>query len=198
MLELFDRLAPGSKGQLIRLAKSFGSQKLAKNAEKIAATLLEIAGDENEQEETRIDAAAQLIGLMSEDDSAAADLLQAITPRTAQTTAVGMIDALRDSRAENVGDVLLTEMDRFTPTTRAAGLRVMLARPETTKTLLRALDEKRVAREELTLDQQQALLASQRRNSRSRDKGALRIWWAAQSRSRQSPHLAEACDAANG
>ncbi len=55
--------------------------------------------------------------------------------------------------------MLLTEMDRFTPATRAAGLRVMLARPETTKTLLTALDEKRVAREELTLDQQQALLA---------------------------------------
>ncbi len=46
LLELFDRLAPGSKGQLIRLAKSFGSKKLAKNAEKIAATLLEIAGDD--------------------------------------------------------------------------------------------------------------------------------------------------------
>ncbi len=97
----------GSKGQLIRLAKSWGSKKLAKNAEKIAATLLDIAGDDDQQENLRIDAAEQLIGLMSEDADTATELLETITPRTAQTTAVGIINSLQDSRAENVGDVLL-------------------------------------------------------------------------------------------
>ena len=88
---------------------------------------------------------------MSEDANIASELIRTITPRTPQTTAVGIINALRDSRAQNVGNVLLEQMDRFTPATRAAGLRVMLARPETTETLLTAVADNRVAREAMML-----------------------------------------------
>ena len=159
LVELFAKLPAGAKGQLIRLAQAWGSQTLAKNADKIAAALLEIAADEKTTAETRIDSAKQLVTLMSTQRQTAADLLDAITPRTPQSAAIGMIDALRESRASGVGEVILNSMQQMTPAARSQAILVMLSRPETTNSLLKALEGRQLAREDLSLDQQQSLLA---------------------------------------
>jgi hypothetical protein len=158
LVELLEELPASSKGQLIRLAKIWGSKKLAANADMIAAALLKIARDETLADKDRVNAADELIGLMNEDTAMAAELLKSITPRTPQATAIGMIDALKSSRAEGVGQVLLESMSRLTPATRSAAIRVLLARPETTRVLLSAIESNQIAREDLALDQQQALV----------------------------------------
>ena len=117
LVELFDALPAGSKGQLIRLAQIWGSEKLAKNAGRIAASLLEIAGNEKTAAPARIDAAQQLITLMSNDLPSATKLLASISPQTPKTAALGMINAVRGSRAPGVGEVILKSMGR-TPASR--------------------------------------------------------------------------------
>ena len=159
LVDLFSKLPPGAKGQLIRLAQAWGSQTLAKNADKIAASLLKIAADEQAKSETRIESAKQLITLMSNQQQTASDLLDAITPRTPQSTAIGMIDALRESRSPGVGGVILKSMQGMTPAARSHAILVMLSRPDTTNSLLKALQSRQLSREDLSLEQQQSLLA---------------------------------------
>ena len=158
LVELFDGLPAGSKGQLIRLAQIWGSAKLAKNADKIAASLLKIVSNEETAPLARIEASKQLITLMPTRRQTAADLLAAVTPRTPQSTALGMIDAVRGSRAPGVGNVILDAMKQMTPASRAQAILVLLSRPETTNDLLKALQERKLSRDDLSLSQQQGLL----------------------------------------
>lgn len=159
ILALFDVLSPGAKGQLIRLAQAWGSQKLTNNAKMIATSLLQIAADEEAAGNDRVQAASQLIGLMDRELDIANDLLAAISPRMPQSTSLGFLDALQGSRAPGIGVALLQAMPRFTPTVQQKTLRVMLARPETTRDLLAAMTARKVMPQDLALDQQQALLA---------------------------------------
>lgn len=159
LVKLFDVLPAGSKGQLIRLAQTWGSEKLAKNADKIAASLLQIAGNEKTPPVARVEASQQLITLMSSRRQIAADLLASITPRTPQSAALGIIDAVRGSRAPGVGNVILDSMKQMTPASRAQAILVLLSRPETTTSLLKAVETRDLSREDLSLSQQQGLLA---------------------------------------
>ncbi|MGI9474301.1 MAG: c-type cytochrome, partial [Rubripirellula sp.] len=158
LVTLLSALPAASKGRLIRLGQTWGSQNLAKNAGVIAASLMETASSDEHDPMLRIDAAKQLITLMSEDAEVAADLLDAITPRTPQSAAIGMIAALQASRAPGVGKTILNAMDAMTPAGRVESIRVLLSRPDTTVDLLDAVRTGQLAREDLTLQQQQSLL----------------------------------------
>ncbi len=173
LVTLFERIAPSAKGQLIGLASMWGSQTLAKNADMIAKSLLKLAGNEDSSGEERITAASELIGLMIEDGDTAAELLETITPRTPQSTAIGMIESLQRSRAEDLGEVILESMDALTPAARAAAIRVMLSRGETTTALLEALASQQLSRDDLALDQQQALVNHPNANIRNQAKKVL-------------------------
>ena len=159
LVELFDGLPAGSKGQLIRLAQIWGSEKLAKNADRIAASLLKIAGDEKTAPQARIEASQQLITLMSNRRETVANLLDSISPRTPQSVALGIVDAVRGSRASGVGNVVLEAMNQMTPGARDQAILVLLSRPDTTTSLLKAVETRDLSREDLSLSQQQGLLS---------------------------------------
>ena len=170
LLGVFETLDAGGKGQLIRLAAAFGSAKLAENAKMISASLMKIASDEEMEGQARVDAATELIGLMSVDGAVVDKLLGSISGRTDQNTAVGLVTALQQSRATSVGVSIIDSVPRMTPVTRKAAIRVMLARPESTQALLVALDDGDLDRTDLALDQQQALLAHPRKEIREQAK----------------------------
>lgn len=159
LVGLLDQLPEGSKGQLIRLGQTWGSESLAKNADKIAKSLLAIASNEDQPPKLRIETAKQLVTLMSQDNEIAGELLDAISPRTPQAAATGMISALQESRAPGVGKTILNAMKAMTPAGRTEAIRVLLSRPETTTDLLAAIREGSLAREDLSLQQQQTLLS---------------------------------------
>lgn len=163
LLAVFEKLDAGGKGQLIRLAAALGSKKLAENAKMIAESLLKIASDEEAEGQSRVDAATELIGLMVDDGDVVDEILESITGRTDQKTAVGLIMALQRSRAASVGESIVEFVPVMTPTTRSAAIRVMLSRPESTQSLLVALADGDLDRTDLALDQQQALLAHPRK-----------------------------------
>jgi len=131
---------------------------------------LKIASNEEAEGQSRVDAATELIGLMSEDGDVVNELLESITGRTDQKTAVGLVMAIQRSRANSVGQSLVEFVPMMTPTTRSTAIRVMLARPESTEALLSALADGELDRTDLALDQQQALLAHPRKEIRDQAK----------------------------
>jgi putative heme-binding domain-containing protein len=135
--------------------------------------LLTITADEEAESAQRINAAVELIGLMPEDAGAATSLLGSITPRTPASTSVGIIDALRSSRADGLSDLMLKAIDQFTPATRSALLDVMLARSDTTLELLTAIENGNLTQDDLSLGQQQALIRHPQIKVRSRGKDVL-------------------------
>src|SRR5207244_689950 len=69
----------------------------------------------------------------------------------------GVLGALQLSEAPDAGKLILERLPGFAPSARAAGLRVLLSRPEWTRALLTAAREGQVHLAELALDQKQAL-----------------------------------------
>lgn len=157
MATLITRLDAGAKGQLIRLATAWGSKGFEKYAAEITASLLKTAGDEEAPENQRISAAQQLIGFAQSSDDVAVKLLKLVTPQTPPTVATGLIEALGGSDAPALGSALIANLPTMTPAAKAAAIRVLLGRPQTTEVLLAAIADRKLDFGELTLEQRQSL-----------------------------------------
>ncbi len=166
MAELLTRLPGVSRGPLVRLARRWGSEELAKQADAIADSLLATVRDDEAAEEARVEAAEQLLELVGDAIAPVDALLEAITPQMSPGVASGVVEAVRRSRAEGVGERVIAKFGALTPAVRPAAIRVLASRPETTRTLLDAIASGEIPRDELTLDQQQALLAHPNREIR--------------------------------
>ncbi len=152
-------LTPAGKGQLLRLAAAWGAQGLTKYAAEAAQGLLGVIGDDKQSDAAQSAAARQYVEFQSGDVKAAQQLLDLVTPRASPALAAGLIDALGASSAPAVGPALVQRLGGLPPSARAAALRVLLGRPDLTRTLLDALDKGDVQLGELTLDQKEALTA---------------------------------------
>ncbi len=86
-------------------------------------------------------------------------LLDRITPQTEPTLATGIVRAIGASESPSAGQELVASFANLTPQTRIAGVAVLLSRPESTQSLLQAIDSGEVLLSELSLDQKQALMA---------------------------------------
>jgi uncharacterized protein len=159
MEKLLPKLSAGGQGQLLRLAGRWGIKGFEQHTEQITKKLLGTIQSDTESDDARIAAARQLVEFHTGDVKVIAQVLDAITPRTAPGLAAGMIDAMGASASPEIGKALVKRLDTLTPAARTAALRVMLGRPDSTRLLLDALDAGRVQLAELTLDQKQALAA---------------------------------------
>jgi hypothetical protein len=157
LVALLEAVPAGSKGQLIRLASLWGSKELEKHAGEIGAALLASASDADASIRERIAAAQQLVGFQPADGEVVTKVLGLVTAQAAPELAEGLIAALSQSTAENVGPELIARVPSLTPAARDAAYRALLARPETTVALLDAVEAGRASLADLTLDQKQAL-----------------------------------------
>jgi putative heme-binding domain-containing protein len=151
------RLAPERRGALVRLAAAWGSKKFEKYAAEAARTLLARVGDESLKTDDRVTAARELVGQGGADGENVKTLLEAVTPSAPPELAAGLLDALRSSESPEVGRLVLERLPGLTPASRAAGISVILSRPEWTRALLDSADKGRFSLGELSLDQKQAL-----------------------------------------
>src|SRR6202035_4549538 len=106
----------------------------------------------------RIAAARQYLEIGMADAKAIDEVLDLISPRSSPAFATGLIDALGASPAPAVGLALMKQFGRLPPSARSAALRALLMRPDSTRTLLDALDNGEVHPGDLTLDQKESLL----------------------------------------
>jgi putative membrane-bound dehydrogenase-like protein len=159
MADLFNHASPSAKGQIVRLATTWGSKAFEKQAVEISKSLLATIEDEKQSESARIAAAKQLIEFRANDAEAVTKVLEILSPRTSPSLATGLLDALAASQAANVGPAVVEKMEGWAPTTRTAALRLLLSRPESIRALLDAIEKGQVQFGELALEQKQALAA---------------------------------------
>jgi len=154
---LLERLPSSGRGQLIRLVSTWGSTSFDKYITEITATLEKTALDAKAKDEERIVAARQFIEFRVADAKAAELIVDAITLRVSPTLANGLIDAAAISVSPELGSILAKRYLDWSPALRAAALRVLLAKPDTTRSLLQAIEAGMISIDDLVLDQKQAL-----------------------------------------
>ncbi|MDX1944603.1 MAG: ThuA domain-containing protein [Pirellulaceae bacterium] len=154
--ELFAKLPPTAKSQLVSLALRWGSQELGKRVAEISAGFMADAQKEELDDTARLTAANQYVDLLKA-DPAAGKLLDLITPRTSPELARGLVEALGRSESEEIGQALAARLGKLTPAVRIAALRVLLSRGDWTAALLDAIQSQSVPLADLSLDQKQAL-----------------------------------------
>jgi putative membrane-bound dehydrogenase-like protein len=173
MARLLARLSPGGKGSLIKLATAWGSKGFDKFAAETTASLLAVVADGKASDTARADAAHQLAEFRPNDEQVVEKVLALITPRTSPELTAGLLDALSASQAANLGPAVVKQLGSLPPSARAVAVRVLLARPESTRVLLDAFDKNQVQLGELSLDQKQALAAHPDRQIAARAKALL-------------------------
>jgi putative membrane-bound dehydrogenase-like protein len=156
---LVARVPAGTKGSLIKLATAWGSKGFEKYAAETAAALLATVADAKQSETARAAAARQLVEFRPADEQIVEKLLAAITPRSSPELTAGLLDALGASQAPNLGPLVVKQLSGWPPSARAAALRLLLVRPDSTRALLDGLDKGTVPLGEMALDQKQALAA---------------------------------------
>jgi hypothetical protein len=171
---VLNRLAPDQRGAMIKLASTWGSKRLEKFAAEATRSLLERVQDEKLRTEDRLASARELVGYKLTDKATAEALLDLVTISTPPDLAVGLVDALRQNEAPETGKLILERLAALTPATRAAGLSVLLSRPEWVKALLESADKGKFQLTELTLDQRQTLAQHPDRGIRTKTEELLK------------------------
>jgi len=156
---LLERLAGNSKGQLVRLAATWGTTALKKFEKEIVSLLLSDLDKAEMTDAARSAAATRLIEFQPNAAGVVEQLLERVSPRMSPALTEGIISAVGTSRCREVGSILVKATDQLTPAARSAAVRVMLSRVEWTETLLEALESNQLGLSELRLDQKQALMA---------------------------------------
>ena len=172
--KLITRLPPERRGELIKLTVAWGSKKFERMAAEVSRALLAKVKDESLSATDRIAAARELAGYRSADLATVETLLEQITPATPPEAAVGFLQALQASEAPEAGKLILERLPALTPATRAAGLGLLLTRPEWTRALLDSAEKNQVRLVDLSLDQQRALAEHPDRRIRFRALALLR------------------------
>ncbi len=152
------KVSPASQLELVALANRWGAaERFAELTKKLTETLAKQVGDEEIADDVRLQSARQLVAA---GDAAAVDaVLAAITPRTSPELAGGLLDALADGKSDKIGSAIVERIGEFTPTARRAALAVLLRRKAWSVALLDAVEAKKLALEDLALDQRQQLAA---------------------------------------
>jgi putative membrane-bound dehydrogenase-like protein len=157
--KLLPKLSAGGKGQLLKLAATWGVKGLIKYAAEATQGLLAAATDEKRPDPERITAATQYVEFQAGDIKGVEQILALITPRASPALAAGLIDAAGSSTSPEMAPTLLKQLPTLPPSARAAVLRVLLSRTDATRILLNGLDKGDVQASELTLDQKESLTA---------------------------------------
>ncbi len=143
--------------RLTALVKRWGQQdKLTNLSAGLKGGLLAKVADEKLADDDRAAAACDLIG-MADDAASAAKILEQINAQASPALTRGLLEALGQSRAEEVAAAVVKRWGQLTPATRPAALTLLLRRPAWTKTLLGALEKGTIDRSDLSIDQVQFL-----------------------------------------
>ena len=158
----FDALAAAAptekaKGRIAQLARKWGSEKFEKYLEDLANALVAKVRGETPTDEDKISAVNELVEMRMLDGVVGKALLNSITPQTSPAVSRRIMQSMEASEADEIGPAIVDRLAALTPAIRAAGIRVLLRRPNHTQALLGGIESNAVQLSELTLDQKQSL-----------------------------------------
>ncbi len=151
------KLPLGSRGQLVTLASSWGSQKLKKYADEIVAGLNETIAKSDASVDDRVGAVKQLLQISGGSDEVLTQLIDMLNPQMPPQLSSGIVRSFSAARSKNVAPLLLAKWQMLTPKLREDVVAVLLVRPETANQLVDALSKGTLQVSDLTLDQRETL-----------------------------------------
>ncbi len=157
--KLIGLASSASSSSIVKLGNRWGSTKLAKYSEEIAAKLLEAIKSDKSDDKARIDAAKRAVDFQPDSDTLVDSILSAINPRLSPESARGVLSALRASRAPALGQKVVEKLPTMSPAAKREALTLLMARPALTSAFLDAVEAGKASLNDLALDQKQSLAA---------------------------------------
>lgn len=157
LVRWFKVLPTNSRGELIKIANSWGSKRLQAYSEQIISSLLSLVGDHNISIPKRVEAAKQLVNFQPDDLQIVIEILEEITPQTDLEFARGLLGSLEAASAPGTGKAIAEHAVSMTPSAKLTAIRVLLSRPQMTKEFLLAVQNNNITISDLSLEQKQSL-----------------------------------------
>jgi putative membrane-bound dehydrogenase-like protein len=159
LVELMPQLTANGQLALATLAERWGlGDRFAVGMATLRQALAAQVGDEKRPDRERIAAAGRLVQLHL--DRAALDrLLAGVNAKASPTLAAGLLDAVGQAPTAELGDLLVAHWGQFTPQIRRRAVDILLHRPEWSRALLGAIEQKTLSASDLSPDQSQQLAA---------------------------------------
>ena len=154
---LLPKVTPATRTKLIKFASLWKIKGIDAQLAELTKSLFATAADAKAADDTRLEAARQVLDFLPEDDAAIAKLLGAVSLKSSPAFANGLFDALSASRAKGFGSSVLAKLKEIPPTARPAAMRLVLGRGESAKAFLDAVEAGQVRFDMLSLDQKNAL-----------------------------------------
>lgn len=159
LVRCMKELSSMTRSKLIRLASKCGTSALDAQAAEIVNAMLDVTSDRTATDAARISAARDLIGFRPDDSAIVSKIVEQLDAQTTPDLGQSLLQAIETSRSPAAGGSLVEALPALTPQLRSAALGTLLSRPDWTKSLLAALDSRKVDLTDLNLDQKQSLRA---------------------------------------
>ena len=157
LLNALTTVPASSRGKLLKLASTWGVKGIDEQLAAITKTAFATLADAKAKDAERVAAALQVIEFQPDSDDAAAKLLAAVTPEASSTLTAGIFEALSQSKAKGVGSAVVAKLRDLPPEVRPAALRLVLAKADSAKAFLDAVEKGTLRFDMLALDQRTAL-----------------------------------------
>jgi putative membrane-bound dehydrogenase-like protein len=154
---LLAKLPTASRGKFLKLASTWGVKGIDAQLAELTKAAFATLADAKANDADRIAAAQQVIEFQPDSDDAAAKLLAAVPPEASPALAKGVFESLAQSKAKNVGVAVVAKLKDLPPTVRPAALGLVLAKADSAKAFLDAVEKGTLRFDMLALDQRQAL-----------------------------------------
>jgi putative heme-binding domain-containing protein len=159
LVALAEALAPSQRDRLLVLAARWGQADIfAAQMGDVLKTVETTLASSSASAADRADAAKRMIQLR-DDAATIKTVLAQITPQASSELAQALILTLADSRLDATGQQLLMKWPSLGPAARTAAVSVLLRRAPWTDALLKGVQQKRVARNDLSASDWQVLKA---------------------------------------
>ncbi|QJW94325.1 PVC-type heme-binding CxxCH protein [Frigoriglobus tundricola] len=155
--QLLTGLPVASRGKLIKLASTWKVKGIDEQLAAITKTAFATLADAKAKDADRIAAAQQVIEFQPDSDDAATKLLAAVTTDTSDSLAVGILESLSQSKAKGVGSAVVGKLRDLPTSARPAALRLVLAKADSAKAFLDAVEKGTLRFDMLALDQRTGL-----------------------------------------
>jgi putative membrane-bound dehydrogenase-like protein len=155
--QLLAKLPAASRGRFLKLASAWGVKELDAQLAEVTKGAFATLADATAADADRLAAARQVIEYKPDDDAAAKALLDAVKADSSPALAAGIFETLAQSRAKGTGTAIVAKLKDLPPAARPAAVRLVVAKTDSTKAFLDAVEKGTLRFDLLALDQRMAL-----------------------------------------
>jgi putative membrane-bound dehydrogenase-like protein len=175
ILAFIPNTAPAARPHLLKLASAWGVKGLDAQLAEITKAAFATLADAKASDADRVTAALQVVEFQPDSDEAAARLLAAVDEKASAALATGIFEALSASKAQGVGAAVVAKVKDLPPAARPAALRLVLAKADSAKAFLDAVEKGTLRFDLLALDQRTALASHANKELAERAKKLLAL-----------------------